>query len=356
MSITHLGWRSYFQEAFDAVGRDSLTPARVIRQNKNQYIVHNGERVIAATLLGRLLHESEDTSMLPAVGDWVCIEQFDEDQAIIHKVLSRFGAFFRKEVGQVTRKQVIAANIDVAFLVSGLDNDFNVRRIERYLVQVSNSGATPVILLNKADLIEDIDTLWESVKAVAGDVDVIPVSAKEEKGFDRLRAYLHEGTTVAFLGSSGVGKSSIANVLLEGDIQRTGSVREDDSRGRHTTSYRELMLLPSGGVLIDTPGLRELQLWGDAEDLQQVFSEIDQLAKGCKFRDCQHETEPGCAVLEALEEGELDQARLQSYKKLRRELMYLNQRQDEVAQLEAKKRDKKFGKLIKQMKRHNPKY
>ena len=355
MSIKHLGWNGYFQESFDNLGRDSLRPSRVIRHNKNQYIVHDGEKVLTATLLGRLLYESEDTSLLPAVGDWVCIEPFDEEQAIIHEVLARFGAFFRKEAGQVTRKQVIAANIDVAFLVSGLDHDLNIRRIERFLVQVSSSGATPVILLNKADLREDIDAICTSVKAVAGDVEVIPISAKEQKGFDRVRSFIQKGKTVAFLGSSGVGKSSIANVLLERHIQRTGSVREDDSRGRHTTSHRELMLLPSGGVIIDTPGLRELQLWGNEEDLQQVFSEIDQLAAYCKFRDCRHEAEPGCAVLQALEDGELDETRLESYKKLRRELSYLNQRQDEVAQLEAKKREKRFGRLIKQIKRHNPK-
>ena len=355
MSIQQLGWSEHFQHAFDALERESLQPARVVRQNKHQYIVHNGEHTFSATILGRLLYESEETSALPVVGDWVCIEPFDGDQAVIHEVLPRFGAFFRKEAGHVTRKQVIAANIDVAFLVSGLDKDFNIRRIERYLVQVSSSGATPIILLNKADLREDLGEIIESVQAVAGEVDIFPVSAKEEKGIDRVRAYLQEGTTVAFLGSSGVGKSSIANVLLERDVQQTGAVREDDSRGRHTTSYRELMVLPSGGVIIDTPGLRELQLWGDEEDLQAVFSEIDQLAEFCKFRDCQHESEPGCAVLHALEEGDLDEARLESYKKLRRELLYLNQRQDEVAYLEAKKREKKFGKLIKQINRHNPK-
>ena len=355
MNLLHLGWSDYFQKAFDSLERASLSPARIIRQNKHQYIIHNGEKTLSATLLGRLLYESEDSSTLPAVGDWVCIEQFDEDQSIIHEMLPRFGAFFRKEAGHVTRKQVIAANIDIAFLVSGLDHDFNVRRIERYLVQVSSSGAQPVILLNKADLRNDIDSVIQSVKEVAGGVSVIPVSAKEDAGFGKIRSFIQEGTTVAFIGSSGVGKSSIANVLLERDIQQIGAVREDDSRGRHTTSYRELLLLPTGGVIIDTPGLRELQLWGDEEDLQAVFNEIDQLAEQCKFRDCQHDGEPGCAVLQALEEGELAEERLDSYKKLRRELMYLNERKDEFAQLKAKKRDKKLGKLIKEINRHNPK-
>lgn len=355
MNLNVLGWSSHFQQAFDALNDESLMPGRVVRQNKNQYIVHNGQNTYNATLLGRLLYESEDSSTLPAVGDWVCIQAFDEDQAIIHEVLPRVGAFFRKEAGHVTRKQIIAANIDIAFLVSGLDKDLNVRRIERYLVQVTSSGATPVILLNKSDLRSDIDDVVEQVNQVVGDVDIIPVSVLERKGFERIQAVLKEGITIAFLGSSGVGKSSIANVLTGSNLQQTGSVREDDSRGRHTTSHRELIPLDSGAVIIDTPGLRELQLWGGEEDLQAVFSEIDLLSGSCKFRDCRHNGEPGCAVLQAIEDGELDEARFESYKKLRKELMYLNQRQDEVAHLQARKREKRFGKMVKEINRHNPK-
>ena len=355
MSLIALGWSDHFQHAFDTVEDDSLVPARVIRQNKNQYIVHDGDRTLTATMLGRLLYENDDPASLPAVGDWVCIQAFDEDQAIIHAVLPRWGAFFRKESGHVTRRQVIAANIDIAFLVCGLDNDFNPRRIERYLVQVASSEATPVILLNKVDVCEDLDAILKTVKHISGDVEIIPVSAIEKTGFDRVEALIKEGVTVAFLGSSGVGKSSIANVLTQSGTHRVGAVREDDSRGRHTTSYRELVMLDSGGVIIDTPGLRELQLWGEEEDLQAVFSEIDELAGQCRFRDCQHEQEPGCAVVQAIESGDLDAARLESYKKLKRELRYLNQRQDEVAQMEAKKREKRFGKMIKQINRHNPK-
>ena len=355
MNLNQLGWSDYFQSAFNSLERDDLNPARVIRQNKNQYVVHDGHTTLNATILGRLLYESEDASSLPAVGDWVCVEPFDGDQAIIHAVLPRFGAFFRKEAGHVTRKQVIAANIDIAFLVSGLDHDFNVRRIERYLVQATSSGATPVILLNKADLRGDLDEIVDEVRGVAGDVEIVPLSAKELQGIDAVQQFIREGVTVAFLGSSGVGKSSIANALMEHEAQRTGAVRDDDSRGRHTTSHRELMPLASGGVIIDTPGLRELQLWGGEDDLQSVFSEIDQLAAFCKFRDCQHEAEPGCAVLQAVEDEELDEARFESYKKLKKELSFLNQRQDEMARLKAKKREKSFGKLIKEIKRNNPK-
>lgn len=355
MNLNVLGWSGYFQEAFEKLDQDSLVPGRVVRHNKNQYIIHDGQQSYQATLLGRLLYEQDDSSSLPAVGDWVCIQTFDGDQAVIHHVLPRFGAFFRKEAGHVTRKQVIAANIDIAFLVSGLDKDFNVRRIERYLVQVRSSGAKPFILLNKTDLRDDIDQLVMNVTQIAGDVEVIPVSVVDGTGFDRIRSLLKEGITIAFLGSSGVGKSSIANVLADSELQRVGTVREDDSRGRHTTSYRELIPLASGGVIIDTPGLRELQLWGDEDDLQAVFSEIDLLSVECKFRDCQHVEEPGCAVLQAVEEGELDNSRFESYKKLRKELMYLQQRQDEAAFLQAKKREKRFGKMLKEINRHNPK-
>ena len=355
MNLNQLGWSDYFQTAFNSLERDDLVPARVIRQNKHQYVIHDGRTTLNATILGRLLYESEDASALPAVGDWVCAQPFDEDQAIIHALLPRFGAFFRKEAGHVTRKQVIAANIDVVFLVSGLDHDFNVRRIERYLVQATSSGATPVILLNKADLREDIEDVVDQVRGVAGDIEILPISAKEQRGIDAVRQLIHEGLTVAFLGSSGVGKSSIANALMEYEVQQTGAVRDDDSRGRHTTSHRELMPLALGGVIIDTPGLRELQLWGGEDDLQSVFGEIDQLAAFCKFRDCQHEAEPGCAVLQAIEDEELDEARFESYKKLKRELSFLNQRQDEMARLKAKKREKSFGKLIKEINRNNPK-
>ncbi len=352
MNLSALGWSSFFSTAFASYAAQDLIPGRITRQDKHTYLVHDGAVQRQASVLGKVMYAADDASALPAVGDWVAVQPFDDEQAVIHAVLPRFSAFYRKEAGQVTRKQVIAANIDTVFLVSGLDRDFNVRRIERYLVQASSSGAEPVILLNKADLRDDLEAVLQDVRAVAGEVAVVPLSATQETGLDALRAYIAPGTTVAFLGSSGVGKSSLVNALFGDAVQRVGRVREDDSRGRHTTTYRELRLLPGGGIVIDTPGLRELQLWGDEEDLQAVFADIEALAESCRFRDCSHETEPGCAVLQAIEEGDLDERRLQSYQKLKRELAFLNQRQDQAAFLQAKKREKAFGRMVKEIKKH----
>ena len=355
MTLKKLGWSPFFEASFQELSSEDLVPARVFRQDKLSYRVAGEEREYTATLLGRLLYSENDTSQLPAVGDWVAIQSFDADQAVIHAVLPRISAFYRKEAGQLTRRQVIAANIDIAFLVSGLDHDFNVRRIERYLVQTAGSGAHPVIVLNKSDLCADLPAYLDEVRRIAPDTDLITLSAKEGKNLEALQAYIQEGKTVAFLGSSGVGKSSLVNRLLGEEQFLTSAVREDDSRGRHTTSHRELVVLPSGGLVIDTPGLRELQLWGEEEDLHVVFGDIEELAADCRFRDCEHSTEPGCAVKAALESGDLDEDRFESYLKLRRELAYFDRRHNEAAAIQAKKRERDFGKMAKEIQRHNPK-
>ena len=354
MQLSSLGWKPLFEPALSELSNDTLLPARVFRQDKQRYLVHDGESLRPARLLGRLLYENADYSMLPVVGDWVAIQPFDDD-TIIHAVLPRFSAFYRKGAGETTRRQAVAANIDTAFLVSGLDNDFNVRRIERYLVQAAGSGARPVVVLNKTDLCPDLPAYIDEVKRIAAGIDVVSLSAKQDASLEALESYLSEGSTVAFLGSSGVGKSSLVNRLLGEERLSTGSVREDDSRGRHTTTRRELILLPHGGLVIDTPGMRELQLWGDEEDLQTVFADIEELAASCRFRDCRHDAEPGCAVQEALDTGGLDIDRFESYSKLLRELAHLDRRQNELARQQAKKREKHFGRLVKEIKKHNPK-
>ncbi|HMB90938.1 MAG TPA: ribosome small subunit-dependent GTPase A [Rhodothermales bacterium] len=349
------GWTADLADHFDQLAHDSLLPARVVRQDRQQYLVRSCARMHTAFLLGKMQYATSDPSRMPAVGDWAAIEAFDDEQAIIHAVLPRFSAFMRKEAGGRTRQQVIAANIDTVFLVSGLDHDFNLRRIERYLVQAASSGATPVIVLNKADLCDDVAARLAEVQQVASGVAVIVLSAQSGEGVEHLQAHIAPGQTIAVLGSSGVGKSTLVNRLLGADRQVTGAVREDDSRGRHTTSHRELFLLPEGGILIDTPGLRELQLWADASSLDATFVDIEALAAACRFKDCSHEVEPGCAVQEALATGDLDAERFQSYLKLRREIRYLDQRQDEVARAQAKQREKQFGKLVKKINRENPK-
>ena len=355
MNLSVLGWNAHFARHFEAFGADHFLPARVIRQDKQRYLVRHADGDHSAVLLGKLLHADADSATIPAVGDWVAIELFDDDQAVIHAVLPRQSAFTRKVAGTRTRQQVIAANIDTVFLVCGLDHDFNLRRIERYVVQAAGSGARAVLLLNKSDACEDVPMHVREATRVAPGMDVLALSARTGEGMAALRGYLATGKTVALLGSSGVGKSTLVNALIGSTQLATQSVREDDSRGRHTTTRRELFVLPTGGILIDTPGLRELQLWSDETDLSASFPDIEALAARCRFRDCSHESEPGCAVQGALASGQLDEDRFLSHLKLRRELAYLERRMDEAAQFEERRREKQFGKLRKQVKRNSPK-
>jgi len=351
MTLDILGWRASFASAFNALSDPSLQPARIARQDKNRYRIYTSEGLHPALLTGTLLK----TGPWPAVGDWVAVEtRPGGEPAVIRAVLPRFSVFSRKKAGDTTQEQVVAANVDTLFLVSGLDGDFNIRRIERYVTQAWNSGATPVILLNKADRHPYPEAARAEVEATIFGVDVHVLSAADGTGIEALEPYLKTGQTVALLGSSGVGKSTLVNRLLGREVMKTAAVREDDSRGRHTTTHRELFLRPEGGLILDTPGMRELQMWGDEEDLTGAFGDIEDLAVDCRFSDCTHENEPGCAVCEALEDGHLNPAHYQSYLKLRRELAYLQRRQQETDH-EERRRGKKFGKIMKDMKRNDPK-
>ena len=298
-------------------------------------------------------YHAEAEKQYPAVGDWVVIKPLvNEQKGIIHAVLPRKSKFSRKVAGERTEEQIVSANIDTVFIVSGLDGgrNFNLRRIERYLTLAWNSGATPVIVLNKVDLCPDVDIYIRSVEDIAPGISIHPVSAKERIGLDALRNYLTKGNTAAFLGSSGVGKSALINALLGVEKQETGEVREDDRMGRHTTTKRELILLPGGGIVIDTPGMREIQMWAGEEDLQGAFHDIEMLAKRCRFSDCSHNVESGCAVRAAIDQGDLDPARLESYRKLQNELNYLASREEHSTRLYEKLKYKKIAKWSKELK------
>ena len=351
MRLSQFGWDGRFSGLFKELGRDDLEPARVLLESARVYTLVGETGEIQAGVSGRFQHRAAERKDFPVVGDWVAVESdAGADQAVIHEVLPRNSAFLRKEAGKRTQAQVIAANIDTVFLVSGLDGDFNPGRVERYLMMAWESGAKPVVVLNKADLCADLDRAVDTIEAVAPSVPVLPVSAVAETGIERLTEHICATKTVAFLGSSGVGKSSLVNLILGTDKQQVRDVREDDSRGRHTTTHSQLFVIPGGGIVMDTPGLRELQVWSDGEGLARAFNDIEELSANCRFRDCEHDREPGCAIRQALDDGTLPARRWQSYEKLKSELNYLAGRQDEQAKLAEKKRKKELALQIKQIK------
>lgn len=329
MDLRQLGWTAAFHQDFALFEAEGLTPARVAREDKQSYVVYVECGPLRASVSGRLRNNAAGPADFPAVGDWVAIQARPaEQQATIHAVLPRRSMFSRHAAGEAARQQVLATNVDCVFLVSGLDGDFNPRRIERYLTLAWESGAAPVIVLNKADVCAELDARIREVEAIALGVPVLVVSACDGRGLAELRSHVGPGITAALLGSSGVGKSSLINSLLGEEQLRIGAVREDDSRGRHTTTHRELLLLPGGGIVIDTPGMRELQLWARDEAVEGAFGDIEQLARACRFRDCAHASEPGCAVRIAVARGVLARDRFESYLKLKRELRFAARRED----------------------------
>ena len=344
-----LGWDDGFAAAF-APFADRSVPGRIILDYQKIYRVSIGTGDVLARVRGRLRHQADRRDQFPAVGDWVALTpgRGPDDQGTIDALLPRRSRFSRKVAGETTEEQVVAANIDTVFLVTGLDHDFSLRRIERYLTTAWDGGARPVIVLNKADLVDDIAAVVRDVEAVASGAPIHAMSSKTGEGVDALHAYLGFGQTGAFLGSSGVGKSTLVNRLRGDQRQRTAEVRESDSKGRHTTTHRELLELPGGGLLIDTPGMREMQLWEGS--LEDAFADIHALASGCHFRDCRHDTEPRCAVAHAAEHGALDPARLDSFRRLQRELAAQARRQDELLMLQDKKKNKVIHKAMKQIK------
>jgi ribosome biogenesis GTPase len=379
MSLSFLGWDASLADAFSPFAAAGFTPARVTIQHKHAYVLRTVREEWSAECTGRFLHAAATPANFPAVGDWVAMRARPaEALADIHAVLPRRTKFSRRAAGDAGAEQIVAANVDTVFLVTALDQNFNLRRIERYLAVAWESGAQPVVVLNKADLHPAPETAHAEVSAVAAGAPVIVLSAlgpprpplptlpprplpnsatrvaefgkEADEGVERavergLGPWLVPGRTVAFLGSSGVGKSTLINRLLGAERQRTVALSDAVGKGRHTTTHRELIVGPSGVLVIDTPGMRELQLWDvDAGALDTTFADLAALAARCRFRDCTHRAEPGCAVQAALETGSLDLGRWQSYQKLQREQAYAARRVDPRLARESKEKWKKIHK------------
>jgi ribosome biogenesis GTPase len=346
-NLHQYGWNDQCAAHFQPFAAEGCHAGRVTLEYNQFYRVFIGTEEILAEATGKLRYDAQSRAELPAVGDWVALKKRpDQEHARIHALLPRRSQFTRKMVGTKTEEQVVGANIDTVLLVTSLNQDFNPRRVERYLSVAWKSGAAPVVLLSKADLCDDVPDKIAAIEAISNGAPVHAISAKQGTGIAEVQRYFVFGQTVAVLGTSGVGKSTLINRLIGFDKQKVSEVRDSDERGQHTTRHRELILLPQGGLVLDTPGMRELQLWEVDEGVEQVFSDIEEIAAQCRFSNCQHAREPGCAIQAAFKAGTLERSRLENYRKLQGELAHLAQRQETYAELKARK--EKWKKMAKE--------
>lgn len=348
--LNELGWDAEWARVFAPYAAEGLIPARVAIEFNYIYRLYAEAGELQAQHAGRMRHHAEGRENRSAVGDWVAVLPTPgEASATIEAVLPRRSRFSRKVAGETTEEQIVAANIDTVFIVMGLDGDYNPRRLERYLLMASESGARPVVLLNKSDVADHLSADLDEIAGLSVGIPVHAISARERSGLEVIERYLGPGKTGALLGSSGVGKSTIVNALMGDEKLKTQDVRARDSRGRHTTRHRHLILLGERGLLIDTPGMRELQLWTQSESARETFEDVESLAAGCHFTDCRHREEPRCAVKQAIADGALEAGRLESYLKLQDEMRSLDVRKDARAQIDEKRKMKTVSQSLKKL-------
>lgn len=348
MTLDDLGYNIELEKYRKSQNLDVFEVGRIISEHKERYVVKTVKREYDGEIIGNLRFTAHHRSDFPAVGDWVAISEYDDNKVLIHSVFPRKTIIERQAVGKKGEKQIIATNIDSAFIVQAVDRDFNINRIERYLTICNTSNVKPIIILNKIDLINDneLSELVSKVQERIKQVPIIPISNESRKGFEKLKESIEKGKTYCLLGSSGVGKSTLLNNLLGKQLMKTNTISAITNKGRHVTSHRELLVLENGGILIDNPGMREVGITDSKDGLEITFSEIIELSKGCKFKDCTHTSEVDCAILKAVEIGEIDKSSYENFLKMEREKEHF-----ESTVAEKRKKDKDFGKMIKHFKK-----
>lgn len=348
INIEQYGLDSFYRKEFEKFKESGFEAGRISAEHKERYNVITRYGEITGEVTGRFLYDTDDPSDFPKTGDWVAVTYFEEDnKCIIHNLLKRRSHFSRGQAGKETGMQVIAANIDYIFIVQSFNSDFNINRIERYIVMTEEGRCRPVVIINKNDLADNPAEYLDRIKNRLKDIPLFSISCETGKGFNELKEFIAPGKTYALAGSSGVGKSSIINLLMNDTLQKTAGIRMSDGRGRHTTTRRELFLLPGGGIIIDTPGMREFSIRDSDISGSDIYSDIAEIAEGCRFKDCSHTHEAGCAVKDALDKGTISKGHLENYFKLKKESDYIDSLIDKNIYLERKKKEKQLHRIIK---------